>query len=368
MIILLILFTTAYAFLIGLYAMGWSKIDQWNVPVDFFPNTKVSVLIPARNESETISACIESVLNQNYPRELLEVIVINDQSSDDTSEQVKFYERVELIELKENQGKKGALSRGIKKATGSLIVTTDADCTFDKNWLSTIVSFYEEEKKKMIVAPVKFEGPRSFLEKFQTLDFIGMQGVTGASSYWQISNMANGANLAFEKSAFLNVDGYQGNLHIASGDDFFLIDKISKAYPNGVGYLKSSAAVVKTKAESTISQFINQRVRWASKSSKNTDHRITAVLSFLLLYNLLLVAGLIMGFIYNPVIIVAVIGALLVKAVVDFLYLFRVSDFFNQRHLLWSFIPAQLFYYLYIPVVGIYSNFFSYEWKGRVFR
>jgi len=141
MIILLILFTTAYAILIGLYAMGWSKIDQWDTPLNFYPRTKVSVLIPARNESQTIAACIESVLNQ--------------------------------------KGKKGALTHGIFRATGKLIVTTDADCTFDKNWLSTIVSFYESEQKKMIVAPVKFEGPRSFLEKFsQSLKQWVVTGVT----------------------------------------------------------------------------------------------------------------------------------------------------------------------------------------------
>lgn len=368
MLILLILFTTAYVSLIGLYALGWSKISTWEISDDFDPFTKVSVLIPARNEAKSITRCLDSLLELNYPADLLEIIVINDQSTDETATKVSLYKDVELINLEDNLGKKGALSKGIDRATGTLIVTSDADCTFNVDWLSTIVSYYEEKKKKIIVAPVKFDGPRSFIEKFQTLDFIGMQGVTGASSYWQISNMANGANLAFEKAAFEKVDGYLNNMHIASGDDYFLIDKIAKAYPDGVGYIKSSAAVVRTRAENTFRQFIHQRVRWASKTSNNTDHRITAILSFLLLYNVLLVLAVVLGIVYNPTIFVLVAVALFIKAAVDFLYLFSVSNFFNQRYLLWSFIPAQLFYYLYIPVIGIYSHFFSYEWKGRVIR
>ncbi len=368
MSILLILFTTAYVFLIGLYLVGWSKIKTWRLPKNFKARTQVTVLVPARNEASRIGACLESLLNQKFNRELLEIIVINDQSTDQTAERVKSFEGVKLINLDRNLGKKGALTKGVSIAQGSLIVTTDADCTFDEDWLSTIVSFYETGDKKMIVSPVKFDGPISFLEKFQTLDFIGMQGVTGASSYWQISNMANGANLAFEKEAFLEVGGYADNMHIASGDDFFLIDKISKAFPNGVDYLKSSSAVVRTKAESTLKTFLNQRVRWASKTANNTDHRITAILIFLLLYNLLIVGTFIFGAFFESRIIVLVLVALFVKAAVDFLYLFRVSNFFNQRYLLWSFIPAQIFYYLYIPVVGIYSHFFSYEWKGRVIR
>lgn len=368
MTISLILFTSVYIILIGLYAIGWSKMSLWELPYNFKPRTRISVLIPARNEENGIAACLESIIAQDYPKELLEIIVINDQSTDSTARIVARYPEVQLVNLVSNKGKKGAITRGIANSKGKLIITTDADCTFDLKWLSTIVSYYEEKQSKMIVAPVKFEGSKSFLEKFQTLDFIGMQGVTGASSYWRISNMANGANLAFEKNVFLEVRGYENNLHIPSGDDFFLIDKISKAYPDGVGYLKSASAVVRTKAESTLSRFINQRVRWASKTKNNTDFRITAILLFLLLYNLLLVGGVIVGFFFKPIFLGPVLLSLTIKAFVDFIYLFRVSDFFEQRHLLWSFIPAQLFYYLYIPVIGIYSNFVSYKWKGRVIR
>ena len=136
-----------------------------------------------------------------------------------------------------------------------------------------------------MAAPVVYTDPLSndsgfkkFFKIFQSLDFMTLQGITGASVYKKIHNMCNGANLAYEKKAFYEVSGFEGIDNIASGDDMLLMHKIQKKYPGKIGYIKSANAIVQTQPSENLKEFINQRIRWASKADRYPDIKITAVL------------------------------------------------------------------------------------------
>ena len=178
-----------YILLLNWYKRSWQAIRNYSVkPVS--GNTRVTVIVPARNEEHNIGNCIESLCRQHYPAALTELVVVNDHSTDRTAEIVLTAggNRVQLLNLAEllpagniNAYKKKGIEMAIGRSKGELIVTTDADCTMDNEWLSTLVSFYEQTQTVFIAAPVNIRCSRRFVEMFQAVDFTTLQGITGAA-------------------------------------------------------------------------------------------------------------------------------------------------------------------------------------------
>ncbi|MEO5947118.1 MAG: glycosyltransferase, partial [Chitinophagaceae bacterium] len=183
-----------YSLIIIYYWQSWNAIPEFKSSNNN-PTTKISVIIPARDEEQNIGQLLQALQNQSYPADLFEVIVIDDHSTDETAAIVQQFPSVKLIQLKEdniNSYKKKAIETGIATATGDLIVTTDADCLPESNWIATIALFKTESQSAFIAAPVVFENNNSLLQIFQTLDFLVLQGITGASVYKNAHSMCNG--------------------------------------------------------------------------------------------------------------------------------------------------------------------------------
>ena len=384
-----------YAVLIIYYRQCWQQIPDYQPTKQFNKNspaitnenntTKITIIIPARNEEQHIGHCLQSIIQQTYPPELFEVIVVDDHSTDSTAAIVQSFAKrnIYCIFLKDfvtdnlNSYKKKAIETAIAQSTGDLIVTTDADCFMGNKWLQTIASFYETYKPAFIAAPVSINCDNRFLAIFQTLDFMTLQGITGASVYKKIHSMCNGANLAYEKTAFNEVGGFKGIDNIASGDDMLLMHKIYQRYPNRVLYLKSKEAIVQTQPMDTGKNFFNQRIRWASKADKYDDKRILGVLLLVYFFNLLLLVLPVVAMFYNftlPVfnyqlsVITYWFLLLILKTLVELFFLFPVAIFFNKQVILWWFPLAQPFHILYTIVAGWLGKFGSYTWKSRMVK
>ena len=231
--------------------------------------------------------------------------------------------------------------------------------------------FYKEKKPVFVAMPVVFSAPSStdsFLEKFfknfQSLDFMTLQGITGAAVHKKFHSMCNGANLAYEKKVFYEVNGFQGIDEIASGDDMLLMDKIQKLYPDRILFLKSPEVIVQTQAAATLKDFMNQRIRWASKTDKYTDKKIIAVLLLVYLLNAWLFILAICSFFIAKAFYIF-LAAIAGKIIVELIFLHPVAKFFGKQKLLWWFIPAQPFHVLYTLIAGWLGRFGSYKWKGR---
>lgn len=376
-----ILFFLSYAVLIIYYRRGWVSVPEFNITsTRANPTTRISVIIPARNEAENIGHCLDSATAQSYPKQLYEILVVDDHSTDTTAEITRRYtaKNVKLISLMNfiggnsiNSYKKKAIEIAIQQSTGHLIVTTDADCVVPPNWLLNIASFYEENNAAFIAAPVSVDCNNNFLEIFQSLDFMTLQGITGASVHNKIHSMCNGANLAYEKKAFLEVDGFKGIDGIASGDDMLLMHKIYERFPDRTFFLKCRDVIVHTQPMNTLTKFINQRIRWASKADKYQDKRIFSVLLLVYFFNgwifLTGVAGLFGGLTSQSlnIFFIHFISLLTCKTIIEIYFIYPVAVFFNKRIILWWFPLAQPFHILYTIIAGWLGRFGSYHWKDR---
>lgn len=373
-VIILLVLALGYGVLMLWYSLGWKRLKSFSPVAQTAGHTAVTVIIPARNEAENLPALLEALQRQTYSAALLEVIVIDDFSTDDTAAVVRNFPaaNIHLLELRQhlnreerlNSFKKKAIEIAISQAKGDLIVTTDADCVMGPRWIEIVVQFYEKHHPKFIAAPVSFYKEHNFFKRLQSLDFMTMQGITGAAAQLASGTMCNGANLAYEKQAFHEVGGFSGIDNIASGDDMLLMYKIYSAYPDKVSYLKCEEAVVRTLAVDTLRDFMNQRIRWSSKADKYEDKRLTWVLLLVYLFNAGLLALAVLA-LFLPVWWPWFLIILLFKVTLELYFLLPVAKFFNKTELLLWFIPGQIFHIPYIVVAGWLGKFGSYQWKGR---
>lgn len=321
----------------------------------------ISVVIAARNEEEKIKKCLDSLKTQNFDGEF-EVIVINDASSDNTLKILEQYSfaKLNVHNLETGKGKKTALNLGISKAKFERIALTDADCVLPPNWLAEL----SNHEKEILIGPVRLTGPNDFLSSFQKLDFLSMQGITFGFNFFTKSILNNGANFSFNRTDFKKVNGLD-NYNTPSGDDVFLLDKFRKENLK-INALLNKESIVETKVETSFIDFTHQRVRWASKSKFYTNPWGI----FLGFFTLLI--AIVQLFIYSQILFVGKYWSVYIillasKWMIDFILLFLVADFYNQKKGLRYFLPIQLLHPLYIVGIGFASFFMKYEWKGRTY-
>ena len=359
-----------YSVLLLLYKSWWQKLSFTKPVAGFQPGTTFSILIPARNEEKNIGACLQSIQQLNYPIHLYEVIVVDDFSEDATIAKVKQFDGVKIIELRDivkekiNSYKKKAIVVGVEQATGNYIVTTDADCIVPSNWLSNFACIIQQQPTVFIAAPVAMKEESSPIKLFQSLDFISLQGITGASVAAGFHSMCNGANICYSKEAFYKVNGFKDVDHIASGDDMLLMHKLCSKFPEQVHYCKAADSIVLTNPVETVAEFFRQRIRWASKADQYDDKRIFWVLLLVYLLNVFLLVLFVGGF-FNSRLWILLAGSLLFKTIIELIFLMPVATFFQKEKLLLWFPLAQPFHIAYTVIAGWLGKFGSYEWKGR---
>jgi cellulose synthase/poly-beta-1,6-N-acetylglucosamine synthase-like glycosyltransferase len=355
------------------FSLSWVSIRTWKREGGK-PSTKVSVIIPARNESKNIISCLKSISSQTYPESLYEIIIVDDSSDDNTVDAVRGFinksslNNIRLIELsgKDIHGKKQAISEAIKISIGDFIITTDADCRVTENWISSIVEYYEHYKLAMIAGPVCFTEGRNSFQQMQGLEFLSLISSGAAAMKLGMPIMCNGANLAYEKEAFIEAGGYNANNNYTSGDDIFLMLALKKSTKRKIAFIKCRDAIVHTSAQANFKDFINQRKRWASKSRGYTDAAIVTVALFVFLFNLSLIASAALA-IFSKVFLPVFLFGFAIKLVVDFPILFGITSFVKQKKLLLFYFPLQVVYPFYIILMACFGLFGKFEWKKRTY-
>lgn len=369
LLFLCILLFIIYAWLVLYYWFQWEKIPE-PMLTSRIKDLRVSVIIPARNEESNIGNLLTALRSQDYPRELLEIIVVDDHSTDQTTAIVSGFENTRLISLSEegiNSYKKKAIETGIAASTGELIITTDSDCIPGNRWISIMVDHAVKNNAEFVAAPVVIACNNSVLQMFQALDFMILQAITGAVVQGRQLSMCNGANMAYSRKAFDEVNGFSGIDHIASGDDMLLMYKIWKRYPDGVVYLKSKEAIVSTQPQDTWKNFFQQRIRWASKAANYEDKRFFPVLLLVYLFNLSFAVLAIAGFFNSQYWLY--LGALWIgKTLVELPLFWSAANFFEKRWAIKVFFFFQPLHIAYTIISGFLGQIGKYEWKGRRVR
>ena len=356
-----------YIIRISQYMSGWKKVTEFEAS-NSLHKIFISIIIPFRNEEKNINGLLKDLVNQNYPDELYEVILVNDHSEDSTTQIIDHfcsnYKNFRLIQLQENlSGKKEAIETGIRNAAGKLIVTTDADCRVGNKWISTIEAYYfESDKPKMIIGLVDIMSEDTFYNKFQQLEFLSLAGSSAGAVGISQPIFCSGANLIYERELF---NKYKDPLNktLVSGDDTLFMLKLKRDYKNEIRLLKSKEAIVYTKSQLTIGEFVRQRIRWTSKARFYKDYNIIYSSIIVLTLNMSILISLVLIFTNRYYLLYPVL--LTGKTLIDIIFMNNILKFFNKKRLLRFLILFQVFYPLYISIIGIFGNIAGYSWKNR---
>lgn len=350
---------------------GYQKVKEFKIK-NTDSTIHFSIVIPFRNEAENLPDLIKSIGKLEYPSSLFEVIFVDDESSDNSVaiiENESGFNNYSILKnnRKSSSPKKDAITEAINVSKHEWIITTDADCTLPKNWLQNFNEFIEENEPDMVVGPVNYQKEKSIINAYQQFDNFSLQTVTIGAFGFNNPLICNGANLAYRKDIFKTVSGFSGNDSVASGDDVFLMEKLKSRNKNGVQFLKSKNSIVLTSAENTWRDIINQRVRWASKTTKqkNLASQIIGLKVFLI--NLYIIIGFIVSF-FSYTFLQFYLGFLLLKVIVDFIFVSPISQSLKFKFSISSFLFSNSMYPIITVIVVLNSFSGSYEWKGRSFR
>ena len=320
---------------------------------------QVSILIPFRNEEQNLPDLLRSIKNLNLERIESEVLFINDHSEDKGVKLVEtFLEenhlRCNLIHLDSTTGKKSALAAGISRSKFPIILTTDADCILQPNWIKDTLSVFDSEVD-MVVGSVNYNSSGTIMEDLQLFELLGILAVNFCL---KTPFLSNGANMAFRKSIFHRIKGYSGNEHIATGDDVFLLNKVLAIGGKVIGFIDTSSSP-NTIIPKNLKEIINQKLRWASKWRHGSITQKIIALTVFLFYLTYWMTSLLTFPEYSEI----VIFCFLIKSLLDFWFLHTV--FPKSRLNLFRFLISEFIYPFYVIFFAIASNFGSYSWKGR---
>lgn len=335
------------------------------------PNMKASVIIPFRNEEKSIVRCLKSIESQEYPGDLFEAIFVNDNSTDSSVELLKgniTSNNIRIIDLDNFESarghKKAAVKLGIDNSKGDIIVTTDGDCVHGQNWLMTMLSYFSDDTA-FVSGPVEFTAGNKLFEKLQKLEFAGLI-LTGAGLIGNNTPViCNGANSAFRKKVFYEVGGYEDIMNLSSGEDELLMQKIAAETNYKINFCADKRAIVNTEPAGTITNFIDQRQRWASKGLFYKNKLLVIKLILIFLFYASLIIQPLLGLFYNNVFLYSFFISVFVKMFTEFLVLSKGTELLFSKEILKVFLHAEILHVPYIVYSAISGMFGNFKWKER---
>lgn len=369
--LLLLFLTASYGVALLLIRRGLFRLRHGTHPVQ----PDVSILIAARNEADNIGTCLRAVLDQSYPKAKLEVIVIDDRSTDSTAEIVGQFaaqdRRVQLLHIREIQPgispKKGALDRGIREARGEIIVTTDADCTPAPEWITEMMTHFTPEVGMVAgFNPYRIEGKKfSWLQKMLALDYFSLACVAAASAGLGYAVSCSGGNLAYRKEIYLQLGGFKDIQRWISGDDDFFLEQIREKTNWKIRYSVMPQTFVPTAPPATFREFLNQRIRYASKG-RHYAAPVAAALVGIYVLNGLLAGGLLL-IPFHPTFALIWSAAMLAKSLAELLFLKNGETVFRYPVNIRVYAITALFHPFYIVVIGLLGQTRGFRWKGEAY-
>jgi cellulose synthase/poly-beta-1,6-N-acetylglucosamine synthase-like glycosyltransferase len=379
LMLLLMFFTCCYFILFLLIVAGIFRSRFRSDSENAFAGTAqifVSVVIAMRNESLRLPPLLESLASQHYPGSLFEVLFCDDDSEDNSIDMVKEFAKrfhnlsIRVLSADEQQhvsGKKAALTRGIREARGKIVLLSDADTRMWPGWIAAMVLPFRDPHIHMVLGPVFIQSERKLITRFQALESFGIMGITAGFSGlgWPVS--ANGANMAFRNDSFDMAGGYRRGQSYASGDDQFLMLSFRKRFgKESVVFQMNPAGEVCTGAALRFPTFLQQRLRWISKSSGYREFWVIGSGLISAGFPILILTCLIVGILtVAPAVLLSATGAGILKMLFDLVIVYQMRKMCtNPESLVW-FVPAQIFQMLYIPLLMGISLFVEKRWKGR---
>jgi cellulose synthase/poly-beta-1,6-N-acetylglucosamine synthase-like glycosyltransferase len=330
----------------------------------------VSIIVAARNEEKNIANCLTAILNQSYPKNRLEVIVVDDRSADRTAEIVENFAKsnrqARLLRIADRAlnfaPKTRAIDLAIRNAGGDIIFTTDADCRPGPQWIAEMVKYFTPNVG-MVAGYNPYQTTGSLFSKILALDYFAMACVAAASAGLNYPMSCSGGNLAYRRRLYFEIGGFQKHGRWISGDDDFFLQRVRESSKWKIRYAVDPKTFVPTAPPQTLREFVQQRIRYASKCA-HYSAPVTIALAAAYVLNLLLVLGA-LGVFFQPVIFPAVGAACFIKSFSEYYFLDRGARWFQTRHSPLTFLAAAALHPLYIAAMGLLGRFSNFKWKGE---
>lgn len=360
-----------YAVLVFYALYGWRKRDTFlhhgahQVRHDEYPT--ISIVIALRNEEQAIPTLITSLNALDYPTHLIEILLVDDHSTDNSFTQLqKLTQGNAMYKIlqcpPEVAGKKQALAWAVAQTANDYILFTDADCEVPETWISAYAEqIAHHQSAHFFFGLVNHSAENSFLQKWFTLDFLSLVAMQGGLAKLHKAFSCNAANMCISRQFALNQ--YETNSAYSSGDDVFLLHKAKQINNETVVFVQSTKAMLTTAAPETVKQFITQRIRWASKTGGYRDWWSVAVALIVYATSFCVLSTAIFSLLTTHYSLLIV--AFGVKTLVDVLFFACTLPAFHKQKLLPHVVLFQVFYVLYIVLIPIFVLCIPQSWKGR---
>jgi cellulose synthase/poly-beta-1,6-N-acetylglucosamine synthase-like glycosyltransferase len=363
----IVLISLLYLFLVCFIISGWIRTKAF-IMHDGFIQPTVSVIIPFRNESTGLNLLLSDLADQKYPKDKFEVIIVDDHSNYPPGSLISvFKNKINIRELNlgdNEQGKKAAMIKGLNASGSELVLTTDADCRVTPDWIPEMSNYFISRKVKLVFGSVLYRKSRKLNECLQGLEYLSLVATGAGFAGNGYPVLCSAANMGFERIRYMEFIEENKSSLAVSGDDVLFMLWLKKKYPGQTGFIKSLSSIVETEPVASLKEFINQRLRWTSKSRYYKD--IVIILTALIVYfGSLTLSVLLVGAFFSGMLLKGFIVLFLVKCIIDIVLLYIVTGYYRNRYLLVIFLPLEIVYFIYISITGLIGNFLSFDWKGR---
>ena len=347
------------------YLVGWNETPlEPDIDINF--STSVSVIIAAFNEERNVEKCVRSILSCDYPHELLEVIVVNNNSTDNTLEILRTIKDPRLKITTQVEGnKKESIEQGISISKNKFLLFTDSDCIVKKDWIKSMIYFHQVQNVDCVLGPLEIDKYNNLLTRFQAFDMLAMMGITSGGLKKEINYLSNGANFGYTQNIYHKLKEIPRKEY-ASGDDVMTLHAFVKLGKSKIVFQKHSGAIVSTLAQQTWRELVQQRIRWASKAKSYVRKEDVYINVFIFIFCLSIVFNFLMTPFTGGLSFFIGMFQLFIKGVIDYAFLTQINTFFKKKHLLRFFLTSFLVHLVYILFTGMTSILgLKYDWKGK---
>ena len=326
----------------------------------------ISIVIAVRNEESNLQLLLKSLVEQDYPKEKIEIVIVSDRSTDgswqiinDFSDLYPFVKGIKLDQKNDEMTpKKYALTCGINNTNGEIILSTDGDCIVPKGWSLSMVNSFKENTGIVVGRSSINLSISSFFNQYQSIDFLGIMAANAGAIGWKKGWSGSGQNIAYRRNAFEKIRGFLPVSKALSGDDMYLVQSISKDHD--IQFNIDPNSFIYTEPSPSIKAFMNQRIRWASNSRSLWRSNIFFLFFLITAYisNSILIVSL-----WHNELLLILPFLFFIKIISDALVLYtgsiKLDVSFQKIHfIVWSILQP-----IYIPLTGVLGLVGWFKWK-----
>ena len=351
-----------FLLMIGI-TLGWDNIDVF---ADESESHRITVVVVFRNEEKNLPNLFASLHAQDVDHARYQLLLVDDSSEDGSFELAQNWAQrcdydVEVIALGEHDltGKKSGITCAVNRAKCEHVLVTDADCIMPQSWLR----YMARGDADFISGPVQYKTIPNFWQKLLALDFISLIGLGGVLIKWSRPVLANGANMRFSTRCFNEVGGYSQSKDVPSGDDVFLLRSIATLPNSNIEFRKCADAIVETQPPLSPMEFLHQRIRWAGKTTFDTNMLTNPAFLLTVSYVMFVVIWTIPVFV--PALWDVALMAFCLKLLGDYTFFLNVLGFMKRKKLLRYLFAIELIHPFYVLIIAVLSKVVPYQWKSR---